>query len=95
LTVNDGHWFDAQPEVIVLPKWYEIAIRRDRHSEAAAADLDRLKSGSAGYLEARRWESSYLQQRLYTWLDPAFAADLWQGEIGFTVYVREHRSGPG
>jgi hypothetical protein len=89
LTVKDGHWFDAEPEVFVLPEWYEIAIQRDRHREAAVRDLERLRSGEAGYLEAARWSSSYLQQDFYTWLDPAFAADLWQGEIGFTVYLRK------
>ncbi len=45
--------------------------------------------GAAGYTEAARWSSRYLQQDLYTWLDPAFASDLYMGAIGFRVYVRD------
>ncbi len=85
----NGHWLDERPEVFVLPEWEEIAIRRDRPASPEAADLERLHSGQAGYREAARWTSWYLQRDLYTRLDPAFAGDLWQGEIGFTVYVRE------
>ena len=87
LQVDDGHWFDAQPDVFVLPDFDAIAIRRD--GVRWPGELDRLQTGAAGYHEAARWRSWFLQRDLYTWLDPAFAADLWQGEIGFTVYVRE------
>lgn len=83
-----GHWFDDPPEFLVLPEWYEIAIERDMAGSPVAADLGRLRAGKAGYREQAKWSSSYLQRGLYTALDPAFAADLWQGEIGFTIYVR-------
>lgn len=86
--VPDGSWLASHPDVFVLPEWYRIAVRRDRRSSGALRDLERLESGAAGYRRARAWRSWYLQKDLYTWLDPAFAAALWQGEIGFTVYVR-------
>jgi 4-amino-4-deoxy-L-arabinose transferase-like glycosyltransferase len=89
LPLEDGHWFDDHPDVLVLPEWKEIGYRRDLPGSPAEQALDRLQSGAAGYRFERRWRSSYLQRDFYTWLDPAFAADLWQGEIGFSVYVRE------
>jgi hypothetical protein len=93
IPAEPGHWLDGQPEAVVVPEWLEIAYRRDvlvrERDRLGAADLARLQSGAAGYHEARRWSSWYLQRRLYTWLDPAFAADLWQGEIGAVVYLRD------
>jgi len=84
----DGHWFDNPLDSFVLPEWFEVAIERDMPDSPVAHDLERLRSGAAGYQRAAHWSSSYLQRDLYTALDPAFAGDLWQGEIGFTVYVR-------
>jgi len=85
----DGHWFDSAPDVIVVPEWYAIAIRRDVPDGPAARDLERLETGAAGYHEAARWRSRpYLQREFYTWLDPAFAGDLWQGDLGFAVYLK-------
>lgn len=83
------HWLDGRPEVVVMPEWYAISVRRDRARAAQRGDLDRLESGEAGYAEAARWSTSYLQQDLYTWIDPAFASDLYLGAIGFRVYVRD------
>ena len=87
LPLDDGHWFDGQPDVFVLPEWKEISVRRDRPDGVAARQLSELESGAAGYRLGARFRSTYLQSNLYTWLDPAFASDLWQGEIGFSVYV--------
>ena len=87
--LSDGHWFDDPPPFIVVPEWYEISIARDRPDGRVAADLARLRSGTAGYRTGPRWRSRYLQSDFYTWLDPAFAADLWQGEIGFTIFIRD------
>jgi len=92
--LDDGAWFTpVSPEYFVLPDWYAIAIERDIPDSPAARDLARLRSGEAGYDRVAEWRSSYLQQRLYTSLDPAFAGDLWQGEIGFTVYARRATRG--
>ncbi len=88
LPVEDGRWFDAGADAFVLPEWRETAILRDTPLGRVANDLARLRSGAAGYHPARRWDSWFLQRDLYTRLDPAFAGDLWQGEIGFTVYLR-------
>lgn len=88
-TAKPQHWLDDRPEVFVLPEWYATSVRRDRARAEQRADLDRLESGEAGYVESARWESSYLQQDLYTWIDPAFASDLYMGAIGFRVYVRD------
>ena len=92
--LTDGHWFDEPLDFFVLPEWYEIAIERDMPGSAAAVDLAKLRSGAAGYKQAAAWSSGYLQRDFYTTLDPAFAADLWQGEIGFNVYVRERALEP-
>jgi 4-amino-4-deoxy-L-arabinose transferase-like glycosyltransferase len=87
LVKADGEWLDDRPDVFVMPDWYATAIKRDV-MQPGLAELERIESGAAGYRPAARFRSSYLQERFYTWLDPAFAVDLWQGEIGFTVYVR-------
>jgi 4-amino-4-deoxy-L-arabinose transferase-like glycosyltransferase len=81
-------WFDEEADVFVMPDWLAIRIRRDQPDGDAARALERLESGAAGYAPAARWHSSYLQSGFYTSLDPGFDADLVQGEIGFTVYVR-------
>lgn len=88
-------WLDPGADVLVVPEWLAIRIRRDwPHSDEARA-LDRLESGAAGWVPAARWRSDYLTSGLYTALDPIFAADLVQGEIGFTVYVRDGEARPG
>jgi hypothetical protein len=88
-TAATGHWLDGRPEAFVLPEWRATSIRRDRKYASARHALARLESGRAGYREVGRWGSSYLQQGFYTWLDPAFATDLYMGEIGFRVYLRD------
>ncbi len=93
--VDDGHWLDGQPEVFVLPEWKAIEIHRDRPASPAARELERLEAGTAGYRAAARWSSWFLQRDFYTHLDPAFAGDLWQGEVGYTVYLREPSGGGG
>jgi hypothetical protein len=87
--VSAGHWLDTRPEFFVLPEWEEISIRRDFPGGPQARDLDRLQSGEAGYRGVVRWSSWYLQRDLYMRLDPAFGGDLWEGSIGYTVYVRD------
>ena len=69
-TAAPQHWLDGRPEVFVLPEWYAISVRRDQARAAQRADLDRLESGTGGYVEAARWSTSYLQKGFYTWLDP-------------------------
>jgi 4-amino-4-deoxy-L-arabinose transferase-like glycosyltransferase len=93
MQLREGHWFDDPPEFLVVPEWYEISMARDRPNSVAARDLARLRTGDAGYRPGPRWRSCYLQSDFYTRLDPAYAADLWQGEIGFIVYVRDRSSG--
>jgi 4-amino-4-deoxy-L-arabinose transferase-like glycosyltransferase len=94
IELTEGHWFDEPLNFIVIPEWYEIAVARDRPNGQAARDLERLRSGEAGFRIGPRWRSTYLQRDFYTWLDPAYAADLWQGEIGFTVFVRDATTPP-
>jgi 4-amino-4-deoxy-L-arabinose transferase-like glycosyltransferase len=85
--VPTERWLDEPVDAFVMPDWLAIRIRRNEPDGPAAAMLDRLESGQGGFVPVARWASGYLQSGLYTWLDPAFAADLIQGEIGFTVYV--------
>lgn len=87
LVKADGEWLADDPDVVVVPDWYATAIRRDL-MEPALPELERIESGAAGYRPVARFRSSYFQEGFYTWLDPAFASDLWQGEIGFTIYAR-------
>lgn len=89
VAVKEGKWFDERPDFIVIPEWWEISIDRDRKSATTAQDLARIRAGEGGYRRGPRWRSRYLQSDFYTWLDPAYASELWQGEIGFTVYVRD------
>ena len=89
VAARDGHWFDDAPEAFVLPEWLATCMHRDGSYAAAQPDLARLESGTAGYHEVARWRSTYLQQGLYTWLDPAFASELYVGEIGFRAYLRD------
>jgi len=81
-------WLDPGAPAFVMPDWLAIRIRRDRPDGDEARALERLESGEAGWVPAARWRSDYPTSALYTALDPIFAADLIQGEIGFTVYVR-------
>lgn len=92
--VKAGAWFAQPHDVFVLPEWLRISIERDRTSPALARDLAALDSGAAGYVEAARFTSRYLDQDLYAWLDPAFTGDLYVGEIGFRVYRRASRAIP-
>jgi 4-amino-4-deoxy-L-arabinose transferase-like glycosyltransferase len=89
IELKEGHWFDDPPDFLVIPEWYEISVARDRPDSTVAQDLARLRAGEAGFRRGPRWRSRYLQSDFYTWLDPAYASDLWQGEIGFTVYIRD------
>lgn len=95
VAVKEGKWFDDPPDFIVIPEWYEISIDRDRKSATAAKDLARIQSGEGGYRRGPHWRSHYLQDDFYTWLDPAYASDLWMGEIGFTVYIRDPDAAAG
>jgi len=88
-TAAPGKWLAGRPEAFVLPEWYATSIRRDGGRDALRSDLERLESGALGYREAARWRSTYLQESLYTWLDPSFASALSMGEIGFRVYLRD------
>ncbi len=84
---NDG-WLTAPTEVIAIPHWYEIAMRRDEPGGAAALALAKIAANETPYREVRRWDSHYLQQGLYSRLDPAFAVELTHGAVGFTIYAR-------
>jgi hypothetical protein len=84
---NDG-WLTAPTQVIAIPHWYEIAMRRDDPGGAAALALAKIAAQATPYREVGRWDSRYLQQGLYSHLDPAFAVELTQGAVGFTIYAR-------
>ena len=90
--MNDGEWLAKRADVLVIPEWYAIGLERDWPGSAGATELAALRSDASGYVEAMRWPTSwYLQRPIDVRIDPAFAADLWQGEIGFRAYVRKPR----
>jgi hypothetical protein len=91
---RDGHWFDEQYDAFILPHWEAIYVRRDREVPALARDVALLESGEAGYYRAKRFSSWFLQRDFYTWLDPGFYGDLWQGDIGYDVYLANPRPSP-
>jgi hypothetical protein len=87
--VAQPKWLVSNPDAFVLPTWYARMIRRDRPDSLGARVLTALESGKLGYRPARRWESTYLQAPIDQALDPLLGTDLAQGELGFTVYVKE------
>jgi 4-amino-4-deoxy-L-arabinose transferase-like glycosyltransferase len=90
--MNDGEWLAKRADVLVIPEWYAIGLERDWPGSPGANELARLRSDGSGYVEAMRWPTSwYLQRPIDVRVDPAFAADLWQGEIGFRAYLRTPR----
>ena len=88
VAVQRGKWFEGAYDAFVVPHWISIWLRRDGDAPLVLQDLQRLESGDAGYYRAKRFPSRYLQQSFYTHLDPAFYGDLWQGDIGYDVYLR-------
>jgi 4-amino-4-deoxy-L-arabinose transferase-like glycosyltransferase len=86
--IEDDAWLTTDAQVIAIPHWYEIAMRRDRPEGPASAALAQIAAGRTPFREVRRVDSWFLQQDLYRRLDPAFAVDLAQGSVGFTVYAR-------
>jgi hypothetical protein len=86
--IADDAWLAAPTDVIAVPRWYEIAMRRDQPGGPADAALAKIEAGETPYREVGRWRSGYLQQALYARLDPAFEVELTQGSAGFTVYAR-------
>jgi len=84
----DGHWFDETYDAFIVPHWVTIFVRRDRDVPGLARDLAALESGEAGYVLGKRFSSWFLQRDFYTWLDPGFHGDLWQGDTGYDVYLR-------
>jgi 4-amino-4-deoxy-L-arabinose transferase-like glycosyltransferase len=85
-----GEWLQGDPAFFVLPEWHRIVIRRDRRDPKLTRSLDGLDAGTSGYRQVLRIPiPRYLQLPLDERLDPAFAIDLWQGALGFTVYARD------
>jgi hypothetical protein len=87
--IADDAWLAAPTDVIAIPRWYEIAMRRDHPGGAADTALAKIAAGETSYREVGRWRSNYLQQALYVRLDPAFEVELTQGSAGFTIYARD------
>jgi hypothetical protein len=85
----DGGWFDERPAFFVLPEWYAISVRRDGDAPTRIDQLAKLESGETGYRPVHHIPiPRYVQYDVDTCLDPAYAIDLWQGAIGFTIYAR-------
>ena len=88
--VATGHWLDATPDVVLLPEWVAVGVRRTKGLQGASADLDRLEAPAGDYREAMRWPPSwFLHDDVLAWLDPGLRTE-WFGRTGFRVYV--HRA---
>ncbi len=82
-------WFQPGVDVLILSEWLITSARRDEPDGDMARMLDRLTSPDSPYKPGPVWRTEFLTSGLYTILDPAFIGDLWQGEIGFRVFVRK------
>lgn len=87
IPVPTERWLDERADVLIVPEWLAISIRRDPARAALRSGLDRLESGEAGYRQVARFDDRFFNQGFYTWLDPGFASSLWMGAIGFRIYV--------
>lgn len=87
--VDRGAWLDGRPDYFVLSDLVAEWIRSRPEAEGLRADLATVESGAGGYAPVARWSSRYFLQGLYAAIDPLFAADYPQGEIGFTIYARK------
>jgi len=87
---HPGSWFATVPDVFIVPEWVatNIRLRRLYANAELERDLRRLEDPAGEYVRVARWSSHYLQEGLYTRLDPSFATALERGEIGFSVYAR-------
>jgi len=82
-------WFQPDVDFLVLSEWLITSARRDEPDGDLARALDRLTSAASPYEPGPVWRPEFFTSGLYTILDPAFIGDLWQGEIGFRVFVRK------
>ena len=86
---RDRPWASKRPPLFVLPEWQAMAIKRDQKDFLRMARLTQIEKGNAGYRPVLRVPiPGYLQRGWDERWDPAFAIELWQGTIGFTVYAR-------
>lgn len=76
-------------DYLLVPTWTATTLRRDQPRAPVVAFLDRLEAGETPFHGVASWHSGFVQQGLYTWLDPTFEASLYQGEIGFRLYRRD------
>ncbi len=86
LTVSS--WIDAPVDFLVMPDWLAISAYRDEPQGAMVEQLERLVSPDSPFSPGPTWSSGFFSSSLYTILDPAFSADLWQGQLGFRTYIR-------
>jgi hypothetical protein len=86
---QDARWLEARPDVFVLPDWHAMTLRRDSPGSPATRSLDRVERGETDYVLVHsipsRW---YLQRSWDEWIDPGLASQLYQGDLGFRVFVR-------
>ncbi|MFM7141930.1 MAG: hypothetical protein ACKO2K_08465, partial [Alphaproteobacteria bacterium] len=92
---QDARWLESRPDVFVLPDWHAMTLRRDSPGSPATRSLDRVERGETDYVLAHaipsRW---YLQRPWDEWIDPGLASQLYQGDLGFRVFVRRDLWGP-
>lgn len=85
-------WLQAPVDFLVVPEWLIVSARRDEPGGAIATMIDAILARDSPYDAGPVWRSTFFTSELYTSLDPAFHADLWQGEIGFRVFVKKRPS---
>jgi hypothetical protein len=89
ILVERGRWLVGRPDYFVLSDLVADWIRSRPEGEGLRDDLAALESPASDYAPVKNWASTYFAQDLYTAIDPIFASDYPQGEIGFTIYARK------
>jgi hypothetical protein len=86
---SDRQWIEQNDvRAVVVPSFFESAVRRERPDGVTVAFYRRLADGSLGFRQAGDFHTRFWTQGLYTWSDPMLDT-LWEeGIAGYKVYLR-------
>jgi 4-amino-4-deoxy-L-arabinose transferase-like glycosyltransferase len=86
---SDRQWIEKNDvRAIVLPSFFESAVRRQRPDGTTVRFYRRLADGTLGFRLAGDFRTRFWTQGLYTWSDPMLDT-LWEeGIAGYKVFLR-------